>query len=80
MAATIPPETVATLPRGPLDMLSESRLDVVSGGDVEDDGIEPASAEMKEEDEGGEDEERGNLDEEGGARDPRVVGAGAARS
>ncbi|RXW17690.1 hypothetical protein EST38_g8166 [Candolleomyces aberdarensis] len=63
IAATIAPETMATLPRGPLEMVSESRVDVVWGGVVEEDGREAASGdtgadveeegkEEKEEDEG----------------------------
>jgi hypothetical protein len=58
MAATMAPETMATLPRGPFEMLSDSREVVDWGGDVEEDGSESASADMKEEDEEEEDEEK----------------------
>lgn len=51
MAATMAPEIVATLPRGPFEMLSDS-LEVVDwGGEVEEDGNESARADIEEEDE-----------------------------
>ncbi|KAJ2914933.1 hypothetical protein MD484_g5501, partial [Candolleomyces efflorescens] len=71
MAATIAPETIATFPRGPFEMLSDIRVVEDCGGTVVDEesevdgGSEAASAVLKEEvDEDGNEEEEEDDDEE----------------